>query len=92
MRLFKSLLAKAPQFTAPIQPDAPFFAVGDIHGSLDLLKRVPEIADQEDRAAHPIVFVGDYIDRGPDSAGVLRWLQQRQSDMPDPNRLSDGQP
>src|SRR5690349_8000372 len=41
--------------------------IGDIHGCLrelnELLKAVP--------ADDPLVFVGDYIDRGPDSAGVV---------------------
>lgn len=51
------------------------FAIGDIHGDLDALKclltRLGQLTS-EDR----LVFVGDYIDRGPDSAGVVRFLMQ----------------
>ena len=48
------------------------FAVGDIHGCLDKLNRL--IAACEVRAAgRPAryVFVGDYIDRGPQSRDVI---------------------
>lgn len=55
---------------APVAPDAPFRAVGDIHGRADLLSRVLG------RPGPPLICVGDYIDRGPDSAGVLRTLAQ----------------
>ena len=55
----------------PVAPVAPFRAVGDIHGRADLLARVL------DRPGPPLVCVGDYIDRGPDSAGVLRMLAAR---------------
>jgi serine/threonine protein phosphatase 1 len=56
-------------------PEAPVYVVGDIHGRADLLDTLLDrIA--EDRAAQGwdraiTVFVGDYIDRGGDSAGVL---------------------
>jgi serine/threonine protein phosphatase 1 len=51
------------------------YAIGDIHGRLDLLDQVLSRIGQ-DVAAHPTsrairVFLGDYIDRGPDSKGVL---------------------
>jgi serine/threonine protein phosphatase 1 len=46
------------------------FAIGDIHGDLAaldaLLARLPAMT-----ADDTIVFLGDYIDRGPDSAGVV---------------------
>ncbi|WP_371168149.1 metallophosphoesterase family protein [Aliiroseovarius sp. 2305UL8-7] len=71
-----------PKFGAPIVPDAPFFAVADIHGRLDLLEGVLRQLEQVDEP-HPTVFVGDYVDRGPDSAGVLRRLFDLQSAKPD---------
>lgn len=54
------------------------YAVGDVHGRLDLLNDVL-IRIARHRSAHPIarpvqVFVGDYIDRGPESAHVLDQL------------------
>lgn len=61
------------------------YAVGDVHGRLDLLDALlDEIrADaatlgREDRPV--IVFVGDYIDRGPESAGVIARIDALQSD------------
>ncbi len=59
-------------------PDHPFVAVGDVHGRLDLLAPV---LDRAQAAGLPVVMLGDYIDRGPDSAGVLRLLQDRSAAM-----------
>ncbi len=46
------------------------FAIGDIHGDLAalelILERLPELTPED-----TIVFLGDYIDRGPNSAGVV---------------------
>ena len=51
-----------------------YYAVGDIHGHIELLD--PLLAKIEaDAAARPgektIVYLGDFVDRGPDSAAVL---------------------
>jgi serine/threonine protein phosphatase 1 len=51
------------------------YAVGDIHGRLDLLERVLAGIDA-DMDQHPVsnairIFLGDYIDRGQDSKRVL---------------------
>ncbi|MFZ2029549.1 MAG: metallophosphoesterase [Vitreimonas sp.] len=56
------------------------YAIGDIHGRSDLL--VELLAVLENRApsevrdgVHPVVvFLGDYVDRGPNSAGVIDLL------------------
>jgi serine/threonine protein phosphatase 1 len=51
------------------------YAVGDVHGCLSQLldlKRQIEADNTRRAAAHvTLVYVGDYIDRGPQSAGVL---------------------
>jgi len=47
-------------------------AVGDIHGCLDRLRRL--MARVEPQAADRVVFLGDYIDRGPDGRGVIDYL------------------
>ena len=53
------------------------YAIGDIHGHLDLLKQQHDlIADDMARhGAAPIVHVGDLVDRGPDSRGVVEYLR-----------------
>jgi serine/threonine protein phosphatase 1 len=54
------------------------FAVGDIHGRADLLTRLFERLEQARQhcGENPIVvFLGDYVDRGPDSAEVIDLLQ-----------------
>lgn len=55
------------------------YAVGDIHGRLDLLEQLLDTIEA-DASKLPgcktyIVFLGDFIDRGPESAGVLERLR-----------------
>jgi serine/threonine protein phosphatase 1 len=57
------------------------YAFGDIHGRSDLLKEMFTVIDA-DIARNPVsrpveVFLGDYIDRGPDSAHTLDLLIER---------------
>ena len=59
------------------------YAVGDIHGSLDKLKSLIAACRQHaDGRAMTLVFLGDYIDRGPQSAGVVRLMMRLQSELP----------
>lgn len=47
------------------------FVVGDIHGYASKLRKLlPKLHDQAE-AGDTLVFIGDYIDRGPDSRGVV---------------------
>ena len=52
------------------------FAIGDIHGDLaalaTLFERLPDLV-----AGDTVVFLGDYIDRGPNSAGVVAWVREK---------------
>lgn len=54
------------------------YAIGDVHGRLDLLSEMhDQIArDREARKAADwrIIHLGDYVDRGPDSKGVLEFI------------------
>ncbi len=53
------------------------YAVGDIHGCAKLLDRLTAIIVQDSQAAsvqRQIVYLGDYVDRGPDSKGVIERL------------------
>lgn len=57
------------------------YALGDIHGSSDLLKERFTVIDA-DMAQNPVsrpveIYLGDYIDRGPDSAQTLDLLIER---------------
>ncbi len=58
------------------------FAIGDIHGCADrlaiLLQRL-----SYDRELDTLVFLGDYINRGPDSKGVLDILTELKKECSD---------
>lgn len=55
------------------------YAIGDIHGCLDKLRALHTIIRADLKAApcrrFTVVHLGDYIDRGPDSAGVVAYLR-----------------
>lgn len=54
------------------------YAVGDIHGHLDQLKeahrRISEDRARNNGGGAPVVHIGDLVDRGPDSKGVIQFL------------------
>ena len=60
------------------------YEVGDIHGCRDELNRLLD-AIESDAAGRPrrLVFLGDFIDKGPDSAGVIARLMALQKREPD---------
>ncbi len=57
------------------------FVVGDIHGCIDkaqkLLSKIPIRWDRD-----MLVFLGDYVDRGPDPAGVVQLMIELGSEHP----------
>ncbi|MEM9139147.1 MAG: metallophosphoesterase family protein [Pseudomonadota bacterium] len=58
--------------------DLRIYAIGDVHGCLDMLRELHDAIEQ-DLSQHPaddwtVVHVGDYVDRGPDSRGVIDYL------------------
>jgi serine/threonine protein phosphatase 1 len=56
------------------------YAIGDIHGHLDLLVAAHAriAADRRRTGDHgaPVVHLGDLVDRGPDSRGVIEFLRR----------------
>jgi serine/threonine protein phosphatase 1 len=67
-------------------PGQRVYAIGDIHGCAHLLDRMHSLI-RRDVSEHPvaepgIVYLGDYCDRGPDSAGVYQRLAEPASDLP----------
>ncbi len=60
------------------------YAIGDIHGSLEKLKSlIAGCRQHADDREMRMVFLGDYIDRGPDSAAVVRLVMTMQAETPD---------
>jgi len=63
------------QFSAQPNPNVPLYVIGDIHGRCDLLMRLIAMIDADIEARKlenaTMVFVGDYVDRGPQSSLVV---------------------
>tara|TARA_R110002051_G_scaffold146786_2_gene219576 strand:- start:56679 stop:57407 length:729 start_codon:yes stop_codon:yes gene_type:complete len=55
-----------------LRPDQPLVVIGDVHGCAPLLSRALERAGDAQ-----VICVGDYVDRGPQSADVLHLLRSR---------------
>ena len=58
----------------------PVDVIGDVHGELEGLRALVDVLGYDADGNHPdnrhMVFVGDLCDRGPDSPGVIRWVQR----------------
>ncbi|MCA6117924.1 serine/threonine protein phosphatase [Bradyrhizobium sp. WSM 1738] len=80
-------LGRGRQTRAALPEGIRIYAVGDVHGRSDLLERLLAAIDADCKqrpVPRPItVFVGDYIDRGPDSRNVLdlllRWQRSHEA-------------
>lgn len=78
MQLVSRLLA-----TTTKVPDGEIvYAIGDVHGRDDLLERLHQKIEQDlaaaaDGRSAKVIYLGDYIDRGPDSRAVLDRLLDR---------------
>jgi len=59
------------------------YAIGDIHGQIGLLRRMLAGLERELAKDDCLIFVGDYVDRGPDSNGVIELLMDVQQRRPD---------
>ena len=73
------------QQNARARPRAPdgvrLYAVGDIHGRADLLDDLHRMINRDAERApvrrRVVVYLGDYVDRGPDSFAVVEGLIER---------------
>ncbi|MFT6658132.1 metallophosphoesterase family protein [Maritalea sp.] len=52
----------------------PIYAIGDIHGQFEMLQRALEKIERDGGPDAKIVFLGDYVDRGPQSQQVIQLL------------------
>ncbi len=88
IQFVRSLFAKpGPERREARVPDGTrWYVIGDIHGRLDVLEVLKDAIERDDAARDPsnttVVFLGDLIDRGPESAGVIdlarRWGDERE--------------
>jgi len=71
---------------ASITDDQRLYVIGDIHGRSDLLDQIIQAIRQDLVSSPPgnaaVVTLGDYIDRGPDSRGVLDRLTRNPFPIP----------
>lgn len=59
------------------------YAIGDIHGHRERMEALLSNLERGGMAAaDTLVFVGDYVDRGPDSAGVIQRLIELKASRP----------
>jgi serine/threonine protein phosphatase 1 len=77
-RLRLTIMIEFAAAPATLPPGQRVYAIGDVHGCIDRLAALHEII-ADDIAIRPaeqtiLVHLGDYIDRGLDSAQVVDWL------------------
>ncbi len=88
MGLFRSHARAAAECTlvrARLPDNCRVYAIGDIHGHADLASRMLELIEDDINSSAKglscrIVAVGDYVDRGPDTAAVIDLLVSQRAD------------
>ncbi|HZV19396.1 MAG TPA: metallophosphoesterase family protein [Sphingobium sp.] len=89
LRFFRSKAEPAPPAAPPdLGEGRRAYAIGDIHGRLDLLRQIIDRIAEDDLARGPaqrtdLILLGDYVDRGPDSKGVLDFVMRLRDWWPD---------
>ncbi|RXZ64120.1 serine/threonine protein phosphatase [Pelagerythrobacter rhizovicinus] len=81
----RKIFRARPAMPRPSVPEGErIYVMGDVHGRIDLFQPLVHAIENDDVEASPatttIVLLGDLVDRGPDSAGVVasaRALQTR---------------
>ena len=81
MSAISSSVAASRRAHAPLPPLADglrIYAVGDIHGRFDLLEELVSDIRRDLKRSRPArtieIFLGDYVDRGPQSREVVHWM------------------
>jgi serine/threonine protein phosphatase 1 len=73
--------SRARRKTPSVPPGTRVYAIGDVHGRLDLLEAILRSVELDDRTRGPadtrVVMLGDLIDRGPHSGQILEYLSTR---------------
>lgn len=73
--VFKRLFSRPEQRSYALPEARRIYAIGDIHGRLDLFDALLAKIDADDadrgHAETHLILLGDLVDRGPDSAGVV---------------------
>ncbi len=56
----------------PVRLDYPLIAIGDLHGQrCELEKLIARLKKLPDWSRSALVFLGDFVDRGPDVPGTI---------------------
>lgn len=82
-RALKQMFTRDESAPLPAVPDGQrIYAVGDIHGRCDLFAALLEAIEEDDAASitadTTVILLGDLVDRGPDSAGVIALAREWQ--------------
>ncbi|MEL7447243.1 MAG: metallophosphoesterase family protein [Pseudomonadota bacterium] len=82
----RQLFRSKPSTRQPAVPEGSrYYVIGDIHGRHDLFRAMVDAIEADDAELPPadttVVLLGDLVDRGPDSAGVIattkEWQKKR---------------
>lgn len=86
LNFFRRRLSQPQHAQTTVPQGERLYAIGDIHGRLDLLADLLDMIASDDfaRGGDPatLIFLGDLIDRGPDSAGVITKLLKLEQERP----------
>jgi serine/threonine protein phosphatase 1 len=90
-RFFSHRRQQRAEPSASVPPHQRVYAVGDIHGRLDLLDALLKEIDADDAARNPaethLILLGDLVDRGPQSAQMIERALELERDRPNAHFL-----
>ncbi len=89
LQSLRQMFRREEPVTAAVPPGQRVYAVGDIHGRRDLFEALVDAIEADDAASGParttVILLGDLVDRGRDSAGVValarEWRARREVRM-----------